>query len=242
MVLDTPAEDRFDRIAEMAKAYFQAPIALVSLIDRERQWFKASIGLQPRETPREWAFCHHAIQQAAHSVFVLEDTLSDARFCQNPLVTGDPGIRFYAGAVLTAADGQNLGTLCVIDTKPRQRPQDVDLNFLVTLAKMVVDQLELSKARTILDEHRRLLQNAEAMSGVGHWRFDLISQSITWSDEVYRIHGFPISEKVPSYEELQQYYHEEDRAQLVAAIDRATACGEGYSLGLRIMRPDGQVR
>ncbi|MDT0506943.1 PAS domain-containing protein [Novosphingobium sp. MMS21-SN21R] len=241
-VLDTPAEDRFDRIAQLAKAYFRTPIALVSLIDEDRQWFKACIGLPVRETLREWAFCDHAIRNGPHSILVVEDAAADARFSSNPLVTGDPLIRFYAGAVLTTADGQNLGTLCVIDAAPRPRPSEADLDFLATLAKLVVDQLELSKARAILDEQQRLLKNAEAMSGVGHWRFDLLSQVVTWSDEVYRIHGFPVRDHVPSYADIQRLYHEDDRATLTKAVDRAVELGEGYSLGLRIRRPDGSVR
>ena len=241
-VLDTPAEDRFDWIAGLAAAYFRTSTALVSLIDEDRQWFKACIGLAVRETPREWAFCDHAIREGPHSVLVVEDAEADPRFCDNPLVRGDPLIRFYAGAVLTTPDGHNLGTLCVIDSKPRSRPSDVDLDFLTGLAKLVVELLEFSKARATLDEQNRLLKNAEAMSGVGHWRFDLFSRVVTWSDEVYRIHGLPLSDQAPGFEKIQQLYHEDDRTTLTKAVERAIEFGEGYAFQLRIVRPDGSIR
>ena len=172
-VLDTPPEERFDRIVNLAADYFQAPIALVSLVDDDRQWFKSCVGLAATETPREWAFCDHTIRLGAHSILVVEDALNDARFCNNPLVVGAPFIRFYAGAVLTTEDGHNLGSLCVIDTQPRSLPSDADLKYLCSLARMVVDELELSRARRDLNEQQRLLKSAESMSGVGHWRYDL---------------------------------------------------------------------
>ena len=241
-ILGTEREDRFDRIAKLAAGYFEAPIALVSLIDEQRQWFKACIGLDVGETPRDWAFCDHAINLAPGSVMVVENALADARFNTNPLVLGAPAIRFYAGAVLTTSDGHNLGTLCVIDTEPRPRPSEADIDYLRSLAQLVVDQLELSKARSILDEQNRLLRTAEAMSGVGHWRFDLVAQKVIWSDEVFRIHGLPVSQAVPDYEAIQKLYHEDDRQTLTRFVANAVETGEGYDFGLRIRRPDGEIR
>jgi PAS domain S-box-containing protein len=241
-VLDTPPEKRFDRIVELAAAYFQAPIALISLVDDDRQWFKSCIGLAVAETPREWAFCDHTIRLGAHAVLVVPDALNDERFANNPLVVGPPFIRFYAGAVLTTDDGHNLGTLCVIDTASRPTPSDVDLKYLVTLANVVVDQLELSKALFILEEQQRLLKSAESMSGIGHWRFDQGTQIVTWSDEVFKIHGIPREEAVPPYEVIQQLYHEEDRETLAQAVLRAQETGQGYEFKLKIRRPDGAIR
>ncbi len=116
-LLDTPAEERFDRITRVARRLFGVPIALVSLVDRDRQWFKSAQGLAACETPRDISFCGHAIHAAA--VFVVEDTLVDSRFADNPLVVGPPGIRFYAGAPLATAGGLRIGTLCLIDRQPR---------------------------------------------------------------------------------------------------------------------------
>lgn len=116
-LLDTPAEERFDRITRIAQRLFDVPIALVSLVDRSRQWFKSAQGLAASETPRDISFCGHAIH--ASEVFVVENTLSDPRFADNPLVAGPPDIRFYAGAPLSTTGGFRIGTLCIIDSKAR---------------------------------------------------------------------------------------------------------------------------
>ena len=240
-VLDTAAEDRCDRITAMAASHFQAPIALVCLIDGERRWFKSCIGLSVRETPRNWAFCDHAIK-GSDATLVVEDARLDHRFAKNPLVTGDPLIRFYAGAVLKTPAGHNLGTLCIIDTAPRARPSERDLQYLRALACLVVDQIELSRATKEIEEQRRLLDLAQSMSGVGHWRFNIKADEIFWSDEVFKIHGLPLAEKAPRYDQVQRLYHEEDRAVLTAAVERSITLGVEYEFALRIRRPSGEIR
>lgn len=116
-VLDTETEERFERITRITKALFDVPIVLVSLVDSDRQWFKSKQGLDASETCRDNSFCAHAINET--KVFVIENALEDERFFDNPLVTGEPNIRFYAGCPLTMENGSALGTLCIIDTKPR---------------------------------------------------------------------------------------------------------------------------
>lgn len=137
-LLDTPHEDRFDRFTRLAVAAFAVPIALVSLVDRERQWFKSQAGLDFCETPRALAFCSHAI--ALDDILVVPDTLLDERFATHPHVTGAPRIRFYAGQPLHSVDGQPLGTLCIIDTAPRAFG-DADRRMLRDLAQLVQDEL-----------------------------------------------------------------------------------------------------
>lgn len=137
-ILDTLPEERFDRITRMAKRLFNVPIALVSLVDENRQWFKSSYGLNVSETPREISFCGHAI--LGNGTFYINDTLKDERFFDNPLVTGAPNIRFYAGHPLTAANGEKMGTLCIIDNKPKQLTAD-DLTALSDLAYTVEQEL-----------------------------------------------------------------------------------------------------
>jgi len=117
LLLDTPPERRLDKIVEFAASEFDVPICLISLVDANRQWFKARVGLDVCETPRDVSFCAHAL--GSEDVLLIEDTLQDVRFHDNPLVTGAPHIRFYAGAPLIMRDGLAIGTLCLIDTRPR---------------------------------------------------------------------------------------------------------------------------
>lgn len=139
-VLDTGPEEAFDRIARLASSILDVPIAVISLVDEGRQWFKAKVGLAANETSRDVAFCAHAI--LGNEVFVVADATKSDLFKDNPLVTGAPDIRFYAGAPLRTHDGFNLGTVCAIDRKPRQaRPEQLAL--LRDLSALVVDQLEL---------------------------------------------------------------------------------------------------
>jgi len=137
-LLDTPQEDRFDRFTRLAAAAFRVPIALVTLVDRERQWFKSHVGIDYREMPRALAFCSHAI--ALDDMLVVHDTLRDERFAAHPHVTDAPHIRFYAGQPLHSVDGQPLGTLCIIDTVPRDFGA-AERRMLIDLARLVQDEL-----------------------------------------------------------------------------------------------------
>ncbi|NQV98118.1 MAG: response regulator [Rhodospirillales bacterium] len=143
-ILDTLPDESFDCITRLLSTILDVPIALVSLIDNQRQWFKSSVGLNTRETTRDVAFCSHAILQ--EKVFIVPDTALDPRFSDNPLVTGGPLIRFYAGVPLTTADGYSLGTLCGIDNKPRELSSRQILQ-LEDLAIIVMDAIELHRAR-----------------------------------------------------------------------------------------------
>ena len=154
-VLDTPPEQAFDDLTRLAAQVLDVPIALVSLIDRDRQWFKSSVGIEVCSTPREFAFCDHAIRQAG--VMVIEDARQDPRFAGNPLVTGDPFIRFYAGAPLIADDGSALGTLCVIDSQPRSFDA-ASRETLALLSRQVMAQLVLRKQSMHLESLLRDLQ------------------------------------------------------------------------------------
>ncbi|MES2859689.1 MAG: PAS domain S-box protein [Pseudomonadota bacterium] len=160
-VLDTAPEQVFDDLVSLASHICDVPIALVTLVDQDRQWFKARHGLAVQETPREFAFCHHAIQQA--DVFEVDDAIQDIRFASNPLVTADPHIRFYAGAPMLGSEGFRYGTLCVIDTKPRTLSQ-AQRDGLVRLARLTSTQLESRRLRLKAEQGESTLQRLlEAM-------------------------------------------------------------------------------
>ena len=148
-VLDTPAEAEFDDFTWLASRICGAPIALISLVDAERQWFKSKVGLDADETPRDIAFCAHAIH--GPELFEVPDAFEDARFADNPLVTGAPGVRFYAGAPLTTPAGLRLGTLCVIDHVARSLSLE-QRESLARLGRQVVAQLELRLAKKELED------------------------------------------------------------------------------------------
>lgn len=169
-ILDTPPEAAFDRITRIAASVMGVPIALISLVDDQRQWFKSRVGLDAPETPRSLAFCAHAIM--SNDVFEVQDATLNPRFAKNPLVTGDPHIRFYAGAPLTTMEGANLGTVCVIDRIPRALTPE-QRTILQDLSALAVDELELRvaarKALRDVAERMRLDQlKTEFIANVGH--------------------------------------------------------------------------
>lgn len=162
-ILDTPPEPAFDRIATITSRLLDVPIAMISLLDEDRQWFKAACGLTATETPRSHAFCAHTILD--EKTLVIEDTTKDPRTGDNPLVLGPPHIRFYAGAPLLTSDGMALGSLCIVDRSPRQIAPD-RLALLEDLADTVVDQLELRRS---LAQARRLIdERVEMVASVSH--------------------------------------------------------------------------
>ena len=149
-ILDTLPEEDYDAIAKIASGICNSPIALISLIDDKRQWFKSNLGLEVRETPKELAFCAHSILNP-DELFIINDATKDERFFDNPLTTSDPNVIFYAGAPLNTSEGFPLGTLCVIDNKPRELDQN-QKDSLKLLARQVVRLLELRKKNYELNE------------------------------------------------------------------------------------------
>lgn len=175
-ILDTPAEETFDEITRLAAELIGVPIALVSLVDQHRQWFKSRVGLAAKETPRDWAFCAYTILQK--DILEVEDALADMRFVDNPLVNDEPNIRFYAGFPLETTDGQRLGSLCVIDQKPRKL-SNLERKTLATLGRQVMRQIELSyqvkrnyHLRKEAEERERAIQSMRSLFELSQ---DLIS-------------------------------------------------------------------
>lgn len=166
-ILDTGFDEKFDRLTRLAASLLGTPIATITLVDSDRQWFKSRVGLDGREGPRETSFCGHAI--LGPGLMVVEDASKDERFADNPLVTGEPHIRFYAGAPLVDKDGLELGTLCVIDRKPRVLADD-ERRILADLAGMAVDEMDL---------HRNLrdLRRAHTDLRVANKRLEILAAS-----------------------------------------------------------------
>lgn len=149
-LLDSDSEERFDRVTRLASAALGTEVALISLIDEDRQWFKSRTGTELNETKREHAFCDHAIRQT--DVMVVPDAASDIRFKTNPLVTDGPKIRFYAGAPLITAEGEALGTLCVIDSKPRTDFSVQDQQTLRDLAATIMTEIEVVQQKQLVED------------------------------------------------------------------------------------------
>lgn len=171
-VLDTPPEEAFDRLVQMASRILGAPMALMTLLDRERQWAKAKVGMEEREIPRDVSFCHHNLEDA--DVLVVPDLTADARFATNPYVAGDPGLRFYAGAPLCTPDGFILGSICVLDTAPRTLTAD-EVATLQDLAALAMEELE---RRTVHSYRKDLLESiTDGFVAVdAKWRFTYVNE------------------------------------------------------------------
>lgn len=161
-ILDSVPEERFDRLTRMAKRMFDVPISLVAFIDDDRQWFKSRQGLEEEQTPRTISFCGHAI--LGDEAFIVPDALEDERFKNNPLVLGEPNIRFYAGCPLRVSNGSKLATLCLIDREPRELDQE-DLQLLQDLAAMAEQEIAAVQLAT-LDE-LTLISNRRGFTSLG---------------------------------------------------------------------------
>jgi two-component system, sensor histidine kinase and response regulator len=246
-VLDSEPEQSFDDIVRLAAQVCGTPIALVSLVDAERQWFKAKVGLEPRETPRTLAFCAHAILTPERSMLV-RDAADDPRFAENPLVTGEPHIRFYAGAPLVDAEGHALGTLCVIDRAPRDL-EPAQVEALEALAQQVMRLLELRvriaerkrAADEVVSREEKLLLAIEA-ARLGTWEVDLKTKRVTWGAHSFDLFGVTPEQFTGDEAEANAFIHPEDLARMDADTARAVAAGLSSEVEFRIRRADGTER
>lgn len=236
-ILDTPREPVFDRIVKMAALICDTPIALVSVVDEHRQWFKANLGLEGvTETPRAVAFCHHAIEGT--DVFEVKDALLDARFADNPLVTGAPHIQFYAGAPIRMADGSAIGTVCVIDRQARALT-DTQRTQLMELAALAREALADRSARLeSLARSNAMLTRAEELAKVGGWVSDLVERTLTWTPGMHDVHGVP-PDYVPILGCHKGFFDAESNARIDRAAESAIRDGKPWDLQLPMRRPDG---
>lgn len=251
-ILDTPPEPAFDAIVACAAAATGAPVSLVSLVDEARQWFKARHGLDATETPREWAFCAHAI--AGSGPLVVPDADRDERFQGNPLVEGAPFVKSYLGAPLIDADGHALGTLCAIDHKPRvwtsgeideiSRLADLVTEVMRLRAKALAAErlsLEIMALNERLVAERSLFDAVEKLGGIGGWELDLETMLPVWSAQTCHIHEVPIDYQ-PTLETAIDFYAPDDRPVIGEAVARATTNGAPYDLEIEIITARGNRR
>ena len=238
-VMDTVSEPLFDSLARMASTLCGTPIALITLLDDQRQWFKANIGLEPlRQTDRAMAFCAHAIQSSA--LMEVCDAQEDARFSQNELVTGEPGIRFYAGVPLVMPEGERLGTLCVIDREARSLTV-AQRDALVQLADMVVQALllrERSRYQEIVGQEDRFKVIAEA-SPMGIFHTDA-EGNCTYTNPHWRdIYGLSLEQSLGNA--WSQVIHPSDRKVFFTELAQLSKHGGSFSMEYRLLKPGGEV-
>jgi diguanylate cyclase (GGDEF)-like protein len=251
-IVGTPPTAAFDAIAQLAAETFGCPIAFISLLDENEQWFKAECGLGNQSTSRDIAFCNYTI--LGTQAFVVEDALSDARFSTNPLVTGPPGVRFYAGVPISTDSGYRIGALCVNDTRPR-RFSVADIARLHKFGKIAEglvaahDQAvraaaaahEVAEKAQLLWKKNRLLQQVERIGKVGGWELDIESNKVEWSDEVARIHELPIGKQY-ELEEALSYYPEPWRSLVSDNVERTKATGQPYDFESQFVTPLGHKK
>lgn len=212
-LLDTPAEQEFDDITLLASFICEAPIALISLVDKDRQWFKSRVGLDIAETPRNIAFCAHAI--LGDDVFEVPDAALDQRFSDNPVVTSDPHLRFYAGVPLNTSDNHNVGTLCVIDRKPR-RLSEPQRAALKALGRQIMRLVELRKSTRLQAELRRKLSSETALSramiehaGAAIISTDLKGNLLTFNPAAEQMLGY-VADEVIGKGSFVRMFHDPD--------------------------------
>ena len=239
-VLDTAAEQALDDLTALAAQICGTPIALISLVDEHRQWFKSRFGLEATETPRDISFCGHAIQQ--HDLFIVSDANRDERFAGNPLVTGEPGVRFYAGVPLINTDDVALGTLCVVDRVPRKLTQEQE-QALRVLARQAMTHLELRRNVNKLAQSERTFRLlAENITDVFWIASPDLKKMYYVSPGYERIWGRTAEELYANPHQWAECILPEEREQASEAFGALTRNESSVSVEYRISRPDGTVR
>ena len=258
-ILDSPPEPQFDAVVHLARDMFDVPISTISVLDRDRQWFKAKSGIEAQETDRESAFCNVTV--LGDRAFVVEDAHRDSRFASSRLVTQAPNIRFYAGYPLALEDGMPIASLCLLDSDPRafDEKDEARLAQLAAVATALVRQFRDSHvAQRMLDEKERqrllagrhaaaiakqnqLFSTASKLASLGAWEYDRRTDLITWSEGTYEICKLERGE-APNFAKILEMYTPESRKQLLRTMDKANRDGTGYTFEGEIVTPAGKHR
>jgi PAS domain S-box-containing protein len=232
--MDTPPEEAFDDLTALVARSLDVPIALVSLVDADRQWFKSRYGLDALETPRDISFCGHVV--AEQEILVVSDALEDNRFHDNPLVTGDPRVRFYAGVPLRTPGGHVLGTLCAIDHHARQ-VSDQQLDTLRALSRQVTAQLELRRQLQLTQDYKQLFDNSNVLPAVTDFGGFFQRINRRWPAML----GY--SEQELLSRSLIEFIHEDDAASTQAAAAKLReSSSEVAQFSNRVRCADGSYR
>ncbi|WP_158284744.1 sensor domain-containing phosphodiesterase [Oricola cellulosilytica] len=240
----------FNAIVELAAGVFDCPVALISLVGEDEQWFKAKCGLAADGTSRGVAFCAHALM--GKDILVVEDARKDPRFLDNPLVTGEPHIRFYAGCPISVDGEHVLGTLCVIDSEPRMTTayERSQLKRLATAVEGLIRAhdssrrtRELAEAAEIRDAQIRrqwkLLEQVTRVSGVGGWELEFPDNKLTWTDQTKRLHEVP-ADYEPQLDTAIEFYAPEARPIIQTAVEKGTESGRGWDVELPFITATGR--
>lgn len=246
-ILDTMPDKDFDYLTMIASQICNTPISLVTIIDESRQWFKSNYGVDIRETDRVYSFCAHAIN-TPQTIMVVPDSRLDERFADNPFVTGKPNAVFYAGVPLVAENGFALGTLCIIDDKPRTLKKE-QFEALRALSNQVINLLELRKKNKELLETKEALEKSmdlyaqtSHVARVGGWEIDLIRNKFSWTNVTKEINEVS-ADFVPELRKAIDFYKEgDDRNQIRLAFSKAMDHGEPFDIEARIITAKGKEK
>ncbi len=236
--LDSP----FERLTALACAMFGTPHAMIGVVDGEQTLFRANVGLDPSELPRDVTATHLMVAMGPGAVFIVENALDDERMRNHPMVTGTPYLRFFAGVTIANAAGEAVGAIGVMDVRPRARPSEAEIENLKVLARMAGELVDQAEIRRRQSERLKLLKLAEEMAGVGQWRMDAETLRSTWSDQVYRIFGVTPETFNPNLGDAIAFFHPEDREGIRAAVLHGLATGEGFRVRARLIRSNGEER
>ncbi len=245
--MDSVPKKAFDRITRLVADIFSAPMASISLIDQEQEWFKSPVGISASQAARDVSLCAEMIEK--QEPVVVEDASTDPRFADNPLVSGTSAIRFYAGAPLIAPNGMVMGALWIADTVPRFRMTKNQLDQLASLADIAMSEMELSREVGLREQAQKNAAIARsnldltlALSDIGSFRIDLETGLIDWGGAYMKIWGEDAGEALADVDSAFGRVHPEDRQAVQEAMSAAAAPGEKYEARFRIVLPSGETR
>ncbi len=236
--LETP----FDHLTALMCSQFEVPFGLVSFVYGDHAVFRSEVGLGESALPRDVSVSNILVGMGSGAHLVIEDASLHPVLKDHPMVAGKPFLRFFAGATISNSQGEPVGAVGIMDSRPRPALTDSELASLHRIAAIAGSMFDQTTAQRVQSERLKLLNLAEQMSRVGNWRFDIETGEVTWSDEVFRIHGYVPGEVQPSYETVLASYHPDDALVLADAVSRAIATGEGYDLELRLRTPELEER